>query len=70
MESTQEAKVKQQRFAQNKGSVTLEYSTATYTGSEIKPKVTSFIDEYGNSLKEGVDYRILYENNINPEQQR
>jgi len=42
--------------------ITLNSSNFTYTGKEIKPKVT--IKYGGNTLKENTDYKVTYKNNI------
>ena len=39
--------------------------TAVYTGKPIEPKVT-IIDDYGNKLKEGTDFTVKYDKNIEP----
>ena len=44
--------------------ITLSQDTYSYTGNEIKPGVTAV--KYGDiTFKEGVDYTVSYENNIN-----
>ena len=42
--------------------VTLEGHTFPYTGQEIRPRVTVTVS--GNTLTEGVHYRLTYENNL------
>lgn len=38
-------------------------SAYQYTGKNICPKPSKVLDAYGNVLKEGVDYKVVYENN-------
>ncbi len=47
-------------------SVTLDKTTWTYTGSEIRPKVTvkATVDGTAKTLEQGVDYTVKYKNNI------
>ncbi|MDO4260597.1 MAG: DUF5722 domain-containing protein [Eubacteriales bacterium] len=46
-------------------SCTLEEGTFTYTGEEIAPKITVTDKESGETLAEGTDYRVAYEDNVN-----
>ena len=48
------------------GTVTLSKTTFTYTGHEIKPKVTvkAKVDGVVKTLEKGVDYTVSYKNNV------
>jgi len=44
--------------------ITIEFEDTPYTGEEIKPEVT--VKDGDETLEEGVDYYIIYEDNVEP----
>ena len=46
-----------------KGAIVAAISDYTYTGSQIKPDINLTMD--GEELKQGIDYEITYNNNVN-----
>lgn len=46
-------------------SISLAFTSATYTGSEIRPGVTVKSEDGSYTLTEGVEYSLSYSNNVN-----
>lgn len=49
-------------YSMKKATVKLNYSIYSYTGSQIRPKMT--VTYNGKALKKGSDYKVAYENNV------